>query len=156
MRPGKHKQTLIIIALLTATVALSYLGSALAAGDDIFNGDPAPGTFRGIVPEAYFQSKRIRVIDWELVQAMPRITAVTDGHGVTYAGNTGSEKHERLIFQFVADDDTWSPEGVAAIMDATLKELFADIPAEAWGYQVIEPAAGKIHLCLDGNWTEVN
>jgi hypothetical protein len=155
MPPRKLKQTLVIIALLFASAGLSYLGSALAAGDDIFNTDPKPDNFRGLVPDSYFQSRRIRALDWDLVQAMPRITAVTEAYGVAYAGNTGSEKYQRLIFQFVVDQEAWDPAGLAAIMDATLKELFADIPSKAWAYQVIEPDVGKIHLGIDGKWTEV-
>jgi hypothetical protein len=156
MRPAMRKQTLIGLMLIVAIAGLSYLGSALASGDDIFNGDPNPGTFRGIVPNDYFQSKRVRLLDWMLIEAMPRIIAVSDPYGVAYAGNTGSERHQRLIFQFVAADDTWNSAGLAAIMQATLLELFPDIPSEAWGYQVIVPSANEIHLCMDGEWSQVN
>jgi len=139
--------------ILVALVLTGITHEATAQdGDPIENEMPGLNNFVSKVPQAYFEKQAVRKLDWMLVKAGYTINATTEPCGVRYAGYVGSEKLERLVFQFIADDG-WKQADLATRMDALLKLKFDDIPSDAWAYQVVSADGKTSHLCVDGTWT---
>lgn len=146
--------TLGLILACAVTTRLTRSAIAQDATDVIENETPARDNFTAKVPQPYLEKQAVRKLDWLLIKNGYAFAATGEPCGVLYAGYAGSEKLERIVFQFViADEDTWDQKALAARMDALLKFHFEDIPADAWALQAVTADGKTSHLCIDGKWS---
>ena len=145
--------TLGLILAAAVTTHLARPAWAQDATDVIENETPERGNFVSKMPQPYLEKQAVRKLDWLLVKNGYAFAAAGEPCGAFYAGYAGSEKLERIVFQFVIADTEWDKDALAARMDTLLKIHFEDIPTDAWAYQAVAADGKTSHICIDGKWS---